>query len=46
MEKHSTTTPDATLFSGEALFDPLDAGVRERIRSFIETMLKKELAIW
>jgi hypothetical protein len=29
MEQHSTTTPDATLFSGEAWFDPLEAGVRE-----------------
>lgn len=44
MEQHSTTTPDATLFSGEAWFDPLEAGVRERIRGFIETLLEDELS--
>jgi len=32
------------LFGGEAWFDPIEAGVRGRIRSFIETMLEEELA--
>ena len=32
------------LFGDEAWFDPIEAGVRGRIRSFIETMLEEELA--
>src|SRR5689334_25017918 len=32
------------LLGGEAWFDPIEAGVRGRIRSFIETMLEEELA--
>jgi putative transposase len=43
MEKNSTGTPEASLFDGTAWFDPIEAGVRERIRGFIETMLEEEL---
>jgi transposase-like protein len=32
------------LFGGEAWFDPVEAGIRGRIRGFIETMLEEELA--
>lgn len=45
MEANSTTTGDMEgLFSGAAWFDPIEAGVRDRIRGFIETMLEEELA--
>jgi len=41
MEKNSTT--DAVpLFSGEAWFDPIEAGLRERIRGFLEEMVEQE----
>jgi transposase-like protein len=30
-------------FSGEAWFDPIEAGVRERVRGFIEELLEQEL---
>ncbi|MGH9485629.1 MAG: IS256 family transposase [Terriglobales bacterium] len=43
MEKNSTATPEASLFDGAAWFDPIEAGVRERMRGFIETMLEEEL---
>ena len=43
MEKHSTGTPETSLFDGTAWFDPIETGVRERIRGFIETMLEEEL---
>ena len=44
MDANSTTPLEpAGLFSGDAWFDPIEAGVRERIRSFIETMLGEEL---
>jgi putative transposase len=43
MEKNSTGTPEASLFDGTAWFDPIEAGVRDRIRGFIETMLEEEL---
>jgi putative transposase len=45
METSSTTatSPDA-LFAGEGWFDPIEAGLRDRIRGFIETMLEEELA--
>ena len=38
MEQNSTTTEaaDTTLFAGEAWFDPIEAGIRERMRGFIE----------
>ena len=43
MEKNSTT--DAVpLFSGEAWFDPIEAGLRERIRGFLEEMVEQEAA--
>lgn len=31
-----TMESDATLFLGEAWFDPIEAGIREQIRGFIE----------
>ena len=39
MEQDSTTTTDSdstALFAGDAWFDPIEAGIRERIRGFIE----------
>ncbi len=35
---------DAVPFLGADWFDPLEAGVRQQIRGFIETMLEAELA--
>jgi transposase-like protein len=45
MERNITAaaSPEA-LFAGEGWFDPLEAGLRERIRGFIEAMLEEELA--
>ena len=43
MEKNSTATPETSLFDGTAWFDPIEAGLRERIRGFLETMLEEEL---
>ena len=44
MEKDSTSPPGAEArFAGEAWFDPIEAGVRGRIRDFIEAMLEEEL---
>jgi transposase-like protein len=44
MEQDSSTTPDgATLFAGEAWFDPIEAGVRLRVRDFIEALIEQEL---
>lgn len=45
MNKDSTTaaSPDG-LFAGAAWFDPIEAGLRSRIRGFIEAMLEAELA--
>jgi transposase-like protein len=43
MEKNSTGTPGTSLFDGTAWFDPIETGVRDRIRGFIETMLEEEL---
>ena len=45
MEEHITTTTDGTtaLFAGEAWFDPIEAGIRERVRGFIEELLEQEL---
>ena len=45
MEQHSTTAgSDGTeLFTGEAWFDPIEAGVRDRVRGFIEELLEQEL---
>src|SRR3954470_15097679 len=33
----------ATLFAGEAWFDPIEAGIRERICGFIEALFEEEL---
>src|SRR3954454_2155645 len=45
MEQDSTTTPGGSMepFAGEAWFDPIEAGVRERVRGFIEELLEQEL---
>ena len=43
MGDDSTTTQAATLFTGEAWFDPIEAGIRERIRGFIEALFEEEL---
>src|ERR671932_507456 len=46
MEQGSTTTQvahDAPLFAGEAWFDPIEAGMRERVRGFIEALFEEEL---
>src|ERR1700731_3099923 len=46
--KTDTTKADAaegTLFLGDDWFDPLEAGVRTRIRSFIEELLEAELDV-
>jgi putative transposase len=46
MGDDSTTTPAAqaaSLFAGEAWFDPIEAGIRERIRGFIEALFDEEL---
>ena len=41
-----STTPvdDAKLFLGEAWSDPIEAGIRDRIRVFIEELIEEELA--
>ena len=38
-----STTQAASLFTGEAWFDPIEAGIRERIRGFIEALFEEEL---
>ncbi len=44
MEQGSTTEADgAGLFAGETWFDPIEAGIRGRIRGFIEELLEQEL---
>ena len=35
---------ETTLFLGEAWSDPIEAGIRDRIRSFIEELIEEELA--
>jgi putative transposase len=46
MEENSTTagTGVTALFAGEAWFDPIEAGIRDRVRGFIEELLEEELA--
>src|SRR3954469_5010508 len=45
MDENSTERPaEAALLAGEAWFDPIEAGLRERIRGFIEALLEQELA--
>src|SRR5205823_2995991 len=41
MEKNSTTEA-ASLFAGEAWFDPIEAELRERVRGFLEEMIEQE----
>ena len=43
MEDDSTTAQAAALFTGEAWFDPIETGIRERIRGFIEALIEEEL---
>ena len=45
MEQNSTRaeTDRRGLFAGEAWFDPIEAGVRDRVRGFIEELLEEEL---
>src|SRR4051794_19615390 len=45
MEQDSTTTPGGSMepFAGEAWFDPIEAGIRDRVRGFIEELLEQEL---
>jgi hypothetical protein len=45
MGQDSTTAGAAGtgLFAGEAWFDPIEAGIRDRVRGFIEDLLEQEL---
>src|ERR1700759_4415789 len=45
MEQYSTTTLADGMepFSGDAWFDPIEAGIRERVRGFIEELLEQEM---
>jgi len=45
MEQNSTTAgmDGRELFAAEAWFDPIEAGVRDRVRGFIEELLEQEL---
>ncbi len=45
MEQGSTTTEAAGtgLFAGDAWFDPIEAGIRDRVRGFIQELLEQEL---
>jgi len=45
MEQNSTKTQadGTTLFAGDAWFDPIEAGIRDRVRGFIEELLEQEL---
>ncbi len=45
MGQSSTTaeTDGTGLFAGEAWFDPIEAGIRDRVRGFIEEVLEQEL---
>src|SRR3954465_3559868 len=43
MDENSTERPaEAAMLAGEAWFDPIEAGLRERIRGFIEELLEPE----
>ncbi len=46
MEQNSMKTDaDGTaLFAGTAWFDPIEAGIRDRVRGFIQELLEQELA--
>ena len=41
--KSPAEAAEGTLFLGDDWFDPLEAGVRTRIRGFIEELLEAEL---
>ena len=41
---NTTTADDGTLFLGDAWSDPIEAGIRDRIRGFIEQLIEEELA--
>ena len=44
MDEDSTTeSKEPALFAGAAWFDPIEAGLRERIRGFIEELVEQEL---
>jgi transposase-like protein len=43
MDEDSTTPAAAPLFAGAAWFDPIEAGLRERVRGFIEGLIEEEL---
>ncbi len=45
MEQNSTAagTDGTTLFAGEAWFDPIEAGIRNRVRGSIQELLEREL---
>src|SRR3954453_22276437 len=43
MDENSTTSDAAPLCAGEAWFDPIEAGLRERVRGFIEGLIEQEL---
>jgi len=45
MEENSTKTDanGTTLFAGAAWFDPIEAGIRDRVRGFIQELLEQEL---
>ncbi|MGI4808011.1 MAG: transposase, partial [Janthinobacterium lividum] len=45
MEQGSTKTEatDTMLFAGEAWFDPIEAGIRDKVRGFIQELLEQEL---
>ncbi len=42
--KSTTTVDETTLFLGEAWSEPIEAGIRDRIRGFIEGLIEEELA--
>jgi putative transposase len=44
MTDSTTPVDDAKLFLGEAWLDPIEAGIRDRIRGFIEELIEEELA--
>jgi len=45
MEENNTKTQadGIALFAGDAWFDPIEAGIRDRVRGFIEELLEQEL---
>ena len=43
--KSPVEAAEGTLFLGDDWFDPLEAGVRTRIRGFIEELLEAELDV-